>query len=255
MSKKITTLPLAESLTKAASGQTYYTIRFLADHELMPDAYKAYGYFRWLDDQLDQDGMNRTERLDFVNLQKNLMERCFRGDWPHQCTLEEQMLVDLIRNDREQNSGLQIYIRDLLAVMEFDAQRRGRLITLHKLEDYSLLLSRAVTEAMHCFIGHNDAAPRSDTRYLAVTGAHITHMLRDTYEDLDAGYFNVPLEFLQTHHITPYDIGCEAQRGWVESRVRLARACFKAGRFYLAQIKNLRYRLAVLAYMARFEGF
>jgi len=29
-------------------------------------------------------------------------------------------------------------------------------------------------------------------RYLAVTGAHITHMLRDAVEDAEAGYYNIP---------------------------------------------------------------
>ena len=46
---------LAASITKAASQQTYYTIRFLADRELVPDAYRAYAYFRWVDDALDAE--------------------------------------------------------------------------------------------------------------------------------------------------------------------------------------------------------
>ncbi len=39
-------LQLAASITKAASQQTYYTIRFLADRDRMADAYRAYAYFR-----------------------------------------------------------------------------------------------------------------------------------------------------------------------------------------------------------------
>jgi phytoene/squalene synthetase len=44
---------LASSITKAASKQTYYTIRYLVDRERVDDAYRAYGYFRWVDDILD----------------------------------------------------------------------------------------------------------------------------------------------------------------------------------------------------------
>ena len=43
----------ASSITKAASKQTYYTIRFLVDRERVDDAYRAYAYFRWVDDVLD----------------------------------------------------------------------------------------------------------------------------------------------------------------------------------------------------------
>ncbi|MGA8393069.1 MAG: hypothetical protein WB775_13160, partial [Burkholderiaceae bacterium] len=44
------------------------------------------------------------------------------------------------------------------------------------------LVATAVTEALHTFIGHNQDTPRDETRYLAATAAHITHMLRDTFE-------------------------------------------------------------------------
>jgi phytoene/squalene synthetase len=48
---------LAPSITKAASKQTYYTVRFLVDHERVADAYRAYAYFRWVDDTLDDPAL------------------------------------------------------------------------------------------------------------------------------------------------------------------------------------------------------
>jgi large subunit ribosomal protein L18 len=54
------TMPtLAASITKAASKQSYYTIRFLVDRDRMDDAYRAYAYFRWVDDIID-DGAGLT---------------------------------------------------------------------------------------------------------------------------------------------------------------------------------------------------
>jgi hypothetical protein len=49
---------LASSITKAGSYQTYYTIRFLVDRERVDDAYRAYAYFRWVDDVLDADSLS-----------------------------------------------------------------------------------------------------------------------------------------------------------------------------------------------------
>ena len=51
---------LAASITKAASKQTYYTIRFLVDRERVKNAYRAYAYFRWVDDTLDEDSVFPT---------------------------------------------------------------------------------------------------------------------------------------------------------------------------------------------------
>jgi phytoene/squalene synthetase len=164
------------------------------------------------------------------------------------------MLADLIRGDREKNSGLQSYIRNMMAVMVFDAERRGRLISQEELVEYTRWLATAVTEALHYFIGHDCASPRGEARYLAVTAAHITHMLRDTLDDTGAGYFNLPLEFIKLHRIDPRDVQSALYRTWVQSRVKLARACFEAGRNYLAQVENPRCRMAGYAYTARFEG-
>jgi len=221
---------LALSITKAASQQTYYTIRFLADRERAAGAYRAYAYFRWVDDILDAETGSGAERSVFIRRQKSILEGCYRGETPRDAGIQEKMLVHLIRNDAERNSGLQSYLHNMMAVMAFDAERRGRLVSQIELNEYTRWLATAVTEAMHYFIGHCCYSPHDETRYLAVTAAHITHMLRDAFDDVQAGYFNIPREVLEANHITPLDVESDAFRTWVRSRVQLARKYFKAGR-------------------------
>ncbi len=246
---------LAASITWAASKQTFYTVRFLVDRPLVDDAYRAYGYFRWVDDCLDRDGLDRAGRMAFVARQQALIARCYRGDWPRQLAHDEEaLLVDLIRGSGEQHTGLRSYIDNMMAVMAFDAGRRGRLVSRRELNDYTRWLATAVTDALHHFIGHNCRSPQDSARYLAASGAHIAHMLRDTCEDLEAGYFNIPRETLEAHQIDPRDVWSRPYRAWVKSRVQLAQAHFRAGRDYLARVENGRCRLAGYAYIARFEG-
>jgi hypothetical protein len=252
-SEHISDPALAAAITRAASKQTYYTIRFLVDRDMVDDAFRAYGYFRWVDDWLDQERRPRPERLAFVERQQALIDDCYSGTPPADLNPEEHLLADLIQRDTEKHSGLQAYIRNMMAVMAFDADRRGRLICHKELDDYTHWLAVAVTEAMHHFIGHRCASPRGDTRYLAVTGAHITHMLRDALEDATAGYFNIPCEVVVANDIAPWDVGSRAYRDWVQERVEQARACFRAGREYLSQVENRRCRIAGYAYTRRFE--
>ena len=244
---------LAAAITRTASQQTYYTIRFLVDNGRVEDAYRTYAYFRWVDDWLDQGTRPRTERLAFVKRQQALMNGCYRSQPLADLMPEERLLADLIRCDTEQNSGLQTYIRNMMAVMAFDADRRGRLISQSELNEYTRWLAVAVTEALHYFIGHNDASPQGEMRYLAVTGAHFTHMLRDAVEDAEAGYYNIPREVVAAHGIAPWDVASKAYRDWVKESVQKARACFRAGRDYLARVENLRCRIAGYAYIHRFE--
>jgi phytoene/squalene synthetase len=165
----------------------------------------------------------------------------------------EKLLVEVVQGDRGKNSGLRDYLRNMMLVMDFDVRRRGTLISHVELNQYTRWLAIAVTEALHYFIGHDAFAPRDQTRYLAVSAAHITHMLRDTYDDLRAGYYNIPREVLEANQIGPQDVQSEAYRAWVKSRVRLAREYFAAGRAYLWRVQNPRCRLAGFAYTARFE--
>jgi phytoene/squalene synthetase len=220
---------------------------------MVPDAYRTYGYFRWVDDWLDQETRPRQERLAFVARQTDLMNACYRGEPASALLPEETILVNLVASDRETESGLQIYIRNMMAVMAFDAERRGRLITQPELDEYTRWLATAVTEALHYFIGHRCASPHCAARYQAVSGAHITHMLRDTIEDAAAGYYNIPQEVLTAHQLKPLDVSAPAYCLWVKARVAEARQCFQAGRGYLAQVESLRCRLAGYSYMRRFE--
>ncbi|MGE5461764.1 MAG: squalene/phytoene synthase family protein [Syntrophothermus sp.] len=246
-------LTTTSSITKAASKQTYYTIRYLVDRERVEDAYRAYGYFRWVDDILDADSGSVPEHRTFLERQEFLLEKCYQGQAPRDTNLQEKMLVELVQHDREKNSGLQLYLHNMMQVMDFDAKRRGKLISQLELSEYTRWLATAVMECIHYFIGHDDFAPHDETRYLAVSAAHITHMLRDTFDDMQIGYYNIPREVLDASHMGPQDVSSDPYRTWVKSRVQLARQYFQAGKGYFARVQNVRCRLACFAYIARFE--
>jgi phytoene/squalene synthetase len=243
----------ASAITKAASKQTYYTIRFLADHDRVEDAYRAYGYFRWIDDTLDAESISSPERIAFLERQKSLLEKYYQGEFPSDANIQEHMLIELIQHDPEKNTGLQLYLQNMMQVMDFDVKRRGRLISQVELNEYTRRLATAVMECIHYFVGHTAYSPRDETRYSAVAGAHIVHMLRDTYEDMQLGYYNIPREVLDANHISSQDVQSDAYCAWVKSRVQLAREYFQAGKDYFARVQNPRCRLACHAYIARFE--
>jgi phytoene/squalene synthetase len=247
------TKSLAAAITQAASKQTYYTILFLVDRQRVEAAYQAYAYFRWVDDTLDEETMEAIERMAFFQRQKDLLENCYQSRYPESVNQQENMLIELVQQDKEPESGLKSYLYNMMAVMDIDATRRGRSVSQVELNEYTRYLATAVTEAMHYFVGHCCYSPNDETRYLAVTAAHITHMLRDTYDDLQAGYFNIPSEVLVANHLSPHDVQHPVYRAWVRNRVQLARYYFEMGKQYLRQVENLRCRLAGFAYTARFE--
>ena len=202
---------------------------------------------------MDAESITNPDRTAFLKRQKWLLEKCYRNDSPRYVTIQEKMLVELVQHDQEKNSGLQSYLYNMMQVMDFDVNRRGRLISQMELSDYTRWLAMAVMECIHYFVGHDDFSPHDQTRYLAVSGAHIAHMLRDTVDDSQIGYYNIPREVLEVNDIGPQDVQNAGYRTWVKGRVQLAREYFNVGKSYLARVQSLRCRLACFAYIARFE--
>ncbi|MBN1535776.1 MAG: squalene/phytoene synthase family protein [Anaerolineales bacterium] len=247
------TAALAHKITWASSKQSYLTAVLLADRNLVDDCLRAYAYFRWADDMIDISMQDENTRLAFIERQKSLIDMLYNQEQVKNLTPEETMLADLIAHDGGENSGLQSFIRNFMAVLEFDALRKGHQIEQTELNRYTNLLSTAVMDGIQYFIGNCYAYARPETRCHAVMGAHITHMLRDTCEDIPAGYINIPVEYIESSAIDLQSVESEQYRDWVRERVQMARGCFKIGKRYINALEVLRCKLAGYCYCARFE--
>jgi phytoene/squalene synthetase len=256
----VETAALARSITRASSRQSYLTACLLVDEDLVDDCCRAYGYFRWVDDVVDaapvgdRSSQFRDERIAFVRRQRELIDRLYRGERPGVLAPEEAIIADLIGHDRGADSGLQSFIRNFLAIIEFDAHRRGRLVSQDELVWYSNRLGKAVTDAIQYFISNGHPYPTAGSHYLAATAAHITHMLRDMVEDVAAGYVNIPREYLEAHGINPQDVDSPPFRAWVQERVLQATRYFSDGKRYIDGLDVMRCKIAAHWYCARFEG-
>jgi len=244
---------LARAMTRRASRQTYYIIRCLVDRGRTDDAFRAYAYFRWVDDLIDAPAHDRTTALQFLGHQRQLLGGLLQGRLPDRLLPQEQMLADLVLGRKDRHPGLPSYLENMMAVMEFDAGRRGRLISQADLDRYTSLLATAVWDCIEHFIGHDHGYPASAARTQAVAGAHITHMLRDMSDDVEAGYFNAPREVLEASRLGPSDLQDPSYCRWVRDRVQKARRCFAQGKAYLRHMGCVRAAVASYLYCARFE--
>ena len=245
---------LARSITWAGSKQTYLTGLLLIDRDLVDDFFRAYAYFRWADDVIDVSTNSDEERSTFIKRQRDLINNLYDNDRPTDLTPEEEILADLISHDRGENSGLQSFIRNMFATIEFDAYRKGRSVGHEELIWYSICLAESVTDGIQYFIGNGYPYPDGDNRYSAAKGAHIAHMLRDSFPDTVDGFINIPAEYLETHDIKPDDVHSAPYRAWVKERVAEARQNLHAGKRYLDGLFVLRCKIAGYWYCARFEA-
>ncbi len=226
----------------------------MVDRDLVDDFFRAYSYFRWADDVIDNAALSKDKCISFVKRQGQLIDRLYKNERPDDLAPQEEVLADLVGHDRAENSGLQSFIRNMFALIRFDAQRKGRLISEEELAWYSGSLTKSVTDGIQYFIGNGHPYPEGDDRYSAATGAHVAHLLRDALQDTADGFINIPAEYLEKHEIGPDDVGKDPYRAWVRSRVTLARKYLRDGKRYLDELDVLRCKIAGYWYCARFEG-
>jgi phytoene/squalene synthetase len=244
---------LAREITRNASKQTYYTAQFMVDSGLEEDCNRAYAYFRWVDDYIDEVARTRGERIVFMNRQHDLIDQLYNGGRPVELCPEENIVADLIRRHPDPETGLHSFIQNFLAILEFDAHRKGQSIGQEELDWYTATLGESVTDCIQYFVSNGHKYPKAKNQHLAASAAHITHMLRDMSDDLANGFFNIPREFLDQNKLDPSLFGDPGFRNWVEQRVELARAYFSEGKKYLDQLEVLRCKIVGYWYCARFE--
>lgn len=248
------TARLARSITWAGSKQAYFTARLMIDRGLKDDFARAYAYLRWADDVVDVTARSNAERISFIDRQMQLINRLYRSERLSSLAAEEEMLATVIGNDRGANSGLQSFLRNMMAIIEFDAYRKGKIVSQQELDWYTDRVANSVTDGLQYFIGHGYPHPEGADRLLAVKACHISHLLRDLLPDVAQGFINIPREYLQAHGIGPGDVRTPQFQEWVRDRVELARGYFTAGKRYFDRVHVLRVKAVVNWYCARFEG-
>lgn len=249
----ISTDKLAGSITKNSSLQTFYTIKLLVDKPLVNDAFKAYAYFRWIDDQVDKYLPNCIECKNFIKRQKKIIKNAYSHIEQSNLKPEEKIITELIKSDDKQKSKLNSYITNLFSIIEFDNYRKGRFINQKELIWYSDNLGKAVTDCIQYFIGNNTYYPDLKYRYSAAIAAHIIHMLRDYSEDQKENYLNAPEKYIEKINKYPENNQNIPSKTWIKNRIKLARKNFELGKMYIDQVPVLRYKIATRLYCARFE--
>jgi phytoene/squalene synthetase len=244
---------LAREITRNGSKQTYYTAKLLVDGDLEQDCYRAYAYFRWVDDYIDEDAGSQEERVSFIDRQSLIVSQLYNGNSPKRLDQKETIIRDLIQQHRDPSSGLRSFIDNFLAILKFDAQRKGNLISQTELDWYTKTLGVSVTDCIQYFIHNGHEYPKTECQYLAASAAHITHMLRDLLEDLSNGFINIPREYLVRHNLDPLELDPVQVQDWVKQRVDLARSYFREGKKYLDTLSVWRCKIAGYWYCARFE--
>jgi phytoene/squalene synthetase len=228
--------------------------RILLSLKYFPLFCLCYAYFRWLDDKVDSSNISEPEISHLINRQKRIIDSIILGSQEQIDDLcaSEQMLA-LLLIDKQNSRNLKKSVLEMLSAIEFDAERRHKVINKDALENYSRKVGGAFAEFLVNCISPSlvHVNPIDDIR-VAAYSAHRIHVLRDFYDDLKRGYINISKEELrklgtQVDSLQEIDL-----RPWVRDRVQISSQEFQKSLPTISCIKNTKCRILGLFTSARY---
>jgi len=243
----------ATATTKQHNPTAYLLSNLLHDKGMTPIFCLVYAYFRWLDDYIDESGTESFLCRQMVASQKELLVEAYSDPRMSASSIRESMLVTVANFDKSRRMLLKTSIFDMFSALECDSYRRGTVVSSKELAQYSYWLGRSYTKALQACIAYPYEYPDHGYKYYAGVGAHITHIVRDLFEDLAMGYINISKEDIRRYSI---DIRCPTAtslRAWTQKTVLSARKYLNWGKLYLNTLPIFRCRLMGYLYCSRYE--
>ena len=245
----------AKVSVKSAHTFTLVLAKVLFRREYKAYFFLWYGYFRWVDDQVDAPDRSPEERIRFIEDQRTYLDKCYQGGVDGSSGAREMdyitLLVDL---DRSLNCPMKGAIYEMLEAIAFDALRIGRGKPPAKDRFYESI-EKEVSAYLKIF--HFFCAPEYDTelpqRPVEGIAGKIVHILRDLLEDLDDGVINIPEEDIQAFGIDLDDPCSDSMRRWVHHQGDRAETYFREGKSQLHRYRSLRYKIAVVILCTKYE--
>lgn len=216
-----------------------------------PAAYKdlvlLYRFLREIDDYVDAPGRSYRDAKVFLKRHRCWIEEAYTR--PELCPV--RLISPVIEYDRKNGRRLEPVIAGMLDVFEFDAQRKGQVVSRDELLSYSKALTRCYVGMLLAFLdGPGDCRTAGE---VLAHACHRVHMLRDYHEDSKLGYINVPQEALRKHGLNVLGSSDKDLRAYVREESGSIAALFKQGKDELARTARLRVKIIGAMYCFHYE--
>lgn len=164
--------------------------------------FRAYEYFRWVDDYIDDKKTLTKDAKRLLSREIRLISTLYSHKPITPTYIFEEYISSVISEDYENRNGMQEIINGFFCALSWDVRRRNRIPTAKELTSYSQYLGCSYSQGITYGLNYHP----TDSRFLEVSNncgvaAHITHMLRDFFIDLEIGYINISKEDIEKYHI------------------------------------------------------
>lgn len=217
------------AMTKKESRFGYWTSLIFFPQRQRQLLFLLYAYLRWVDDRVDREKFNFDDTYVFMRRQIEIVHASYQGKTLIPNNSYEAMAVTAINEDRKKGSQLENMLNGFLQAINWDVQRRYKLVCQNDLNQYSLLLGRSYSEGLLFGLQLDPCDPTyAIPKNLCGIAAHWTHLLRDLRDDIKLGYTNISEEEICYYSIDFQNT--ETLRQWTRVKCCQTLELFEEGR-------------------------
>ncbi len=241
----------AASLLRSRSTFTY-VLSWLLPSSNRSSFLLWYGYFRWVDDVVDDGGLDRASASAFLDRQTRLVS----GEIPaRECRTPEEQFAPALLGRHGDDPAFITLLQDMLTAIRSDLERQhADAIRLEDLETSWRTEVQSYLGTIGYFCGVRTSPPPGSS---AALGAKWVHILRDAQVDIDAGLRTLAADDLSAHGLDAKtlrnDPACLASRRWVSGKWRRAGRLLQDGSLDAQRVTDWRYRLIVAMLIAKYR--
>ena len=177
----------------------------------------CYAYFRWFDDIVDSLRLGPEESKFVLERQKRFLTQLYSQELPEELSTEELFLAHLVKFDKIHGKDIGGDLGALISCLEFDANRRGKIISTRELERYVGDNVISYINIASAILNLKDSL-KKDLIDISRAGFVMDYIF-DLREDMNLGYVNIPLEDIERYKIELGDLNSDVLRTWVRDKV------------------------------------
>lgn len=164
----------------------------------------CYAYFRWFDDIVDSLKLRPEESRFVIERQKRFLTQLYSQDFPEELSTEELFLAHLAKFDKTHGKNIRRDLKTLIGCLEFDADRRGRIISSKELERY---VDDNVISYVNISAAILNIKSSLKEGLIDISRAgFVMDYIFDLREDMALGYINIPAEDIEKYRIELDDV-------------------------------------------------
>lgn len=193
----------AEKIAKKRSRKAYVMSKLLIPKSIRGYLYLCYSYLRWIDDIVDNSGINIEKKKNFIKKQRELIYNLCNGLESKHLSVEESYLYYFFNYAKKSSQLFLIKeVGNMVEAMKMDLSRleRNGVFSESELSRYISIQTNSMFNLVHTFLAR-DNHTASIYKNLGLFLWHAA-TIRDLLIDYQSGYINISLEEIKIFNIT-----------------------------------------------------